>query len=291
MSVTEPTTTAHVPLPDGSSTPVQIWASDNNDATLVMIWPGFGMGGYYYRPIAAALNKAGFHVAIGELRGQGQSSAQASRSSQWGYHDLASVDFPTQIIAAKTALELPQDHPMRFLSHSMGGQISCLFAARPEARTYNLQSIFGVGAGSPWRPAFSPKMGKRLGLGAVLLGGIGGHVVGYWPGKILGKDMVGYGRQSGTHMREWRKFHKHNSLTDLNGQDIDYVEAMKQVSIPVTFSRCPDDEDCPQASSEALASFIPSAQTKITEIPESLGHNRWAREPESTVKLFLEQEL
>lgn len=291
VTSTEPTTTAHVPLPDGSSTPVQIWASDNKDSQLVMLWPGFGMGGYYYRPIAAALNKAGFHVAIGELRGQGQSSAKASRKSQWGYHDLASVDFPLQIAAAKKALDLEEDHPMRFLSHSMGGQISCLFAARPEAGKYNLRAIFGVGAGSPFRPTFSPKMGKRLGLGAVLLGGIGGHVVGFWPGKVLGKDLVGYGRQSGTHMREWRRFHKHNSLDDLTAQDINYVEAMKKVSIPITFSRCPDDEDCPQASIDGLASFVPAAQIKMIEIPEALGHNRWAREPESTVKLFLEQAL
>ncbi|WP_231910756.1 alpha/beta fold hydrolase [Corynebacterium suranareeae] len=289
MLSTEPTTTAHVPLPDGSSTPVQIWASENKDATFVMMWPGFGMGGYYYRPIAAALNNAGYHVAIGELRGQGQSSAKASRKNQWGYHDLASVDFPLQIAAAKTALGLAQDHPMRFLSHSMGGQISCLFAARPEAEKYNLQAIFGVGAGSPWRPTFSPKMGKRLGLGAVLLGGIGGHVMGFWPGKVLGKDLVGYGRQSGTHMREWRLFHKHNSLEDLSKQDINYVEAMKNVSIPITFTRCPDDEDCPRASMEALASFVPAAQVTFEEIPEELGHNRWARQPEATLELFLRQ--
>ena len=87
-------------------------------------------------------------------------------------------------------------------------------------------------------------------------------------------------------MREWRRFHKHNSLSDLTDQDIDYVQAMKDVTIPITLSRCPDDEDCPQASMEALASFVPHAALKTLTIPENLGHNRWARQPEAVVKLF-----
>ncbi|ALC04500.1 hypothetical protein CDES_00035 [Corynebacterium deserti GIMN1.010] len=288
MKSTEPKLTEHVDMPDGSTTPVQIWSAEDPTAQLIMVWPGFGMGGYYYRPLASALNEAGFHVAIGELRGQGQSSAKASRKNQWGYNDLASVDFPRQIRAAKTALELADDHPMTFVSHSMGGQISCLFAARPEAEVLNLRSIFRVGAGSPYRPTFSPKMGKRMGLGSVFLGVIGGYILGFWPGKVWGQDFVGYGRQSGTHMREWRRFHKHNSLDNLAGQDIDYVQEMRKVRIPVTLTRCPNDEDCPEASIDALASFIPQAMVQKREIPEALGHNRWAREPESTVAVFLE---
>ena len=273
-------------MPDGSSSPVQIWRAAEPQATLVMIWPGFGMGGYYYRPIAAALHQRGFHVAVGELRGQGRSSARASRRDQWGYHDLASVDYPRQIAAAKRELGLPADHPMHFLAHSMGGQISCLFAARPEAETYNLRSIFGVGSGSPWRPAFNPAMGRRLGLGAVLLGGVGGHLLGFWPGKVLGWDPAGHGRQSGTHMREWRRFHRHNSLADLTGQDIDYVAEMRKVTLPVTFARSAGDEDCPQASIDALAGFIPNAEVAMRAVPGELGHNRWAREPEAVAELF-----
>lgn len=273
-------------MPDGSSTPVQIWQAADPQATLVMVWPGFGMGGYYYRPLASALTQAGFHVAIGELRGQGQSSARASRTNQWGYHDLAAVDFPLQIAAAKESLNLATDHPMRFLSHSMGGQISCLFAARPEAEKYNLQGIFGVGAGSPWSEAFGDKERRRLGMGAVLLGGVGGHLLGFWPGKVLGKDFVGYGRQSGTHMKEWRRFNRKNSLDGLTGQDINYVQEMKKVSIPLTFGRSANDEECPEASIDALASFLPNAPLTKLIVPGELGHNRWAREPAAVVELF-----
>ncbi|WP_080794348.1 alpha/beta fold hydrolase [Corynebacterium pacaense] len=273
-------------MPDGSVTPVDLW--QGGDRPLVMIWPGFGMGAGYYRPMALSLVEHGFPVAIGELRGQGRSSARADRRNHWGYHDLASVDFPRQIRAVKAGLGVAADYPMVFLSHSMGGQISCLFAAREDAPALGLRGIFGVGAGTPHRPAFDARMGRRLGLGALLLGVVGGGVLGYWPGKVFGRDLVGYGRQSGTHMREWRRFHLHNSLDDLSGSDIDYVERMRLVDLPVLLTRGEDDRDCPEASSRSLASFLPRADVTCENLPGGLGHNRWARQPEVVTSRFLD---
>lgn len=72
MKATEPTTTVHVEMPDASVSPVQVWQGSGRTQPLVMVWPGFGMGGYYFRPLAAELAERGFPVAIGELRGQGR---------------------------------------------------------------------------------------------------------------------------------------------------------------------------------------------------------------------------
>lgn len=73
---------------------------------LVILWPGFGVGARYYEPIAKELATRGWIVAIGELHGQGESTAAASRTQDWGYHDLASSDFPRTIRAVKRRLEL-----------------------------------------------------------------------------------------------------------------------------------------------------------------------------------------
>ena len=59
---------------------------------LVILWPGFGVGARYYEPIAKELAARGWIIAIGELHGQGESTAAASRTQDWGYHDLASSD-------------------------------------------------------------------------------------------------------------------------------------------------------------------------------------------------------
>ena len=149
--------------------------------------------------------------------------------------------------------------------------------------------IFGVGSGSPYRPAFVPQMGRRLGVGALFLGRVGGHGLGYWPGRILGRDFLGYGRQAGAHMREWLRFHKRNSLEDLTGQDMDYVAALSRPELPVLFTRFTNDQDCPTASSEALVRSqserrevqenVVFRQGDAMDLPGELGHNRWAREP------------
>ena len=91
---------------------------------LVILWPGFGVGARYYEPIAKELATRGWIVAIGELHGQGESTAAASRTQDWGYHDLASSDFPRTIRAVKRRLELGEKHPTLMLTHSMGGQMA-----------------------------------------------------------------------------------------------------------------------------------------------------------------------
>lgn len=275
-----------VAMPDGSNTPVRVFsARDGGTGPLVMIWPGFGMGGSYYRPIAEELSSRGFPVATGELRGQGASTARATRRDRWGYHDLAAVDYPSCIRAAKQQLGLPVDHPTVLLTHSMGGQIGALFLARDDARELGVCAMFGVGSGSPYLPSFSGPMRRKLRLGTVVLGG-GSRMLGYWPGEVAGFDPVGYGRQSGKHMAEWRKLALTNSFTGLSEADLDYPVAMQEVTAPVLLTRFGNDVDCPRASSEALAEHLPNADLVIEELPGELGHNRWARQPQLVADRF-----
>lgn len=116
---------------------------------LVVIWPGFGMGARYFDPMGRELATRGFLVASGELRGQGTSTAKATRAHTWGYHHLASQDYPVTIKSVKEDLGLAVDHPTVFLCHSLSGQIAPLFFTRDEAAELNVQGFFGVGAGSP----------------------------------------------------------------------------------------------------------------------------------------------
>lgn len=105
------------------------------------------MGARYFRPTAQELADRGYPVVIGELRGQGRSSAKASRTARWWYHDTASQDYPGTICAAKEELGLPLDHPTVLLAHSMGGQVASLFLARPEAKA-SIRLLAGWACGS-----------------------------------------------------------------------------------------------------------------------------------------------
>lgn len=291
MNTAEPEkpTVVDVNLPDSSVTPVEVHQPVGRTAAgaapLVMLWPGFGMGASYYRPIARELAARGYPVATGELRGQGASTARATRAGRWGYHDLAAEDYPRTILAVKSHLSLPVDHPTVLLTHSMGGQVGVLFLARDDARELNVRGLFGVGSGSPHLPTFPTPMRRRLRLGTILLGRIGGSL-GFWPGKVAGWDPVGYGRQSGQHMAEWRRLALHNTFAELGGADLDYPAAMREVELPVLLTRFANDLDCPRASSTALAEHLPKAGLRIEELAGDLGHNRWARQPQVTADRF-----
>lgn len=261
-----------VTMPGGSTSPVLLFPGGSRP--LVMIWPGLGMGARYYRPIAEALSERGFPVSVGELRGQGASSAVASRTQRWGYHDLASQDFPLSIREAKAALSLPVDHPTVLLTHSMGGQIGALFLARPDSRDLNIIGMMGVGTGSPYYRTFAHPEKNRLHYGGYVMQTVS-MVLGYWPdGKL---DFTNYGRQSGVHLTEWARFGRRNSLASLRGADLDYMSSMKLVDVPVLLTRYSNDAHCTVESCSALAELVPA---KVEELPGTLGHNRWAREPE-----------
>ena len=292
-----------VTMPDAETSTLRLFSPFSDDATspsaqadspkpLIVIWPGYGVGNRYYDPMGRELAARGFHVATGELRGQGSSTAVASRQKTWGYHHLASEDYPATIRAAKEAFGLPAKHPTIFLCHSMGGQIAALFMGREEADELNVLGYMGVGTGTPYFRGFEGKQHWRLRVGPWLIKGII-NVFGYQPEGIL--DLSGYGRQAKGQLTEWIRYSQTNHLTDLLGADRDYEEAKKQVTKPILLTRFVNDEDCPVKSAENLAMSLPNAQLTVEEFPAELGrlgHNRWAREPEivaNRLEQFLSQ--
>lgn len=274
-------------IPDGSTSSLRVFPPFLNDATpassadaekpLIVIWPGFGMGARYYDPIARELAERGYPVATAELRGQGSSTAVASKDKSWGYHHLASEDYPASIRAAKKGLGLSEQHPTVLLCHSMGGQIAALFMARPEAELLNVRGVMGVGAGTPFYKGFSGRTQLRLRYGTWLLRP-SLKLRGYQAdGKL---DMLGYGRQAKDHIEEWHRYGQTNRLDNLAGQDMDYEERRKKITAPILLTRCINDEDCPMASAANLAVSLPAADVAVEEFSAPLGHNRWAREPQ-----------
>lgn len=278
---------ANVSLWDGSITTLRLFKprsrKNNEHSPLVMLWPGYGMGARYYDPCARELARRGFYVATSELHGQGTNTAIASRKHNFGYHHMASSDFPRSIEAAKENFGLDHDHPTYLLGHSRGGQVATLFLARPEAKELAIQGLMTVGSGSPYWKGFQGRERLRMRYGTRILQIIV-KIFGYQPEGIW--DVAGYGRQSGAFVSEWLRCLRTNQLNDLLGQDMDYALARDQIAIPMLFTRCADDNDCPNESVVNLASGLPANYVRIEKIPANLGHNRWARQPEATVSRF-----
>ncbi|MBC2682523.1 alpha/beta fold hydrolase [Corynebacterium anserum] len=271
-------------MPDSSVSSVRLFSPENDVTSpltratpLIVMWPGFGMGARYYDPMGKELARRGFNVATGELRGQGTSTARASREKSWGYHHVASEDYPATVRAAKKAFNLPEAYPTVFLCHSMGGQIGALFMARDDANVLNVKGLMGVGAGTPYHGGFQGKQYWRLRIGSQLMKAVI-KLKGYQPEGVL--DFSGYGRQAKDHVLEWIRYSQTNHLRELAGEDCDYEAAKAQITKPVLLTRCINDEDCPIPSCNNLAMSLPKADVEVEQLSEPLGHNRWAREPE-----------
>ncbi|WP_032365158.1 alpha/beta hydrolase family protein [Rhodococcoides fascians] len=260
--------TVPIQMPDGSTVPVTLFPSEGrDDAPVIVVLPGLGIPGGYYRLFAEALVARGFHAAIGDLRGQGDSKPKPSSSSRYGYQELVSVDFPAIFEVVRE--QFPAATPY-LLGHSMGGQLGAMYAARIRGR---LGGLILVASGSPYHRGFGTTRGVPLYFGAAAMA-ITSNIAGFWPGDRIG--VGGFGRQSRVLIDDWSRFARTGSIEPA-GADIDYEERMGRLTLPVLAVTIEGDDLAPKGSMENLTAKLANADITTEHIDEPLGHNGWIR--------------
>ncbi|MBY4037563.1 alpha/beta fold hydrolase [Rhodococcus fascians] len=268
--------TLPIQMPDGSTVPVTLFPSEGrDDAPVIVVLPGLGIPGGYYRLFAEALVARGFHAAIGDLRGQGDSKPKPSSSSRYGYQELVSVDFPAIFEVVRE--QFPAATPY-LLGHSMGGQLGAMYAARIRGR---LGGLILVASGSPYHRGFGTTRGVPLYFGAAAMA-ITSNIAGFWPGDRIG--VGGFGRQSRVLMDDWSRFARTGSIEPA-GADIDYEERMGRLTLPVLAVTIEGDDLAPKGSMENLTAKLANADITTEHIDEPLGHNGWIRNPTAVADL------
>ncbi|MFB7876645.1 alpha/beta fold hydrolase [Nocardia sp. NPDC056064] len=270
-----------IQVPDGSTLPVRLLPArgphrhpitPDTPRPVVVIVPGLAVPGEFYEYFGGQLAARGFDVAIGELRGNGD-SPRPGTDSTYGYHELVSVDFPAMLQAVRD--RFPGSTPY-LLGHSMGGQLAALYAARVRGR---LGGLILLASGTPYfrgyRGVLAP--GVLVGTAAVA---VAANLTGFWPGDLLGRRA--YGRQSKVLMSDWARLARTGRFVPV-GADIDYEERMTRLKFPVLSITVTGDELAPQSSADHLLSKLPAAQVTRWLQPEALGHNGWITDPVSTV--------
>src|SRR3954466_12458841 len=84
----------NVTFRDGSSTKLQIFATTEADAEVILCLPAMGVTSSYYEILADVLTDNGFTTVLADLRGSGQSSVRANRSVTFGYADILTMELP-----------------------------------------------------------------------------------------------------------------------------------------------------------------------------------------------------
>lgn len=159
---------------------------------LVLILPALGVPAVKYQLLQESLAQRGYHTAICELPGTGDSHPPPGRDADYGYSDLVFTWIPS--ILAALQQEFGRE-PALILGHSIGGQTLTL-AAR--AGLTGDAQVVSVAAGH--LDSRSWKGLKRAAvLGAALAAHTSTRLLGYFPGRQLRFG----GREAATLMRDW----------------------------------------------------------------------------------------
>ncbi|MFC9896823.1 alpha/beta fold hydrolase [Nocardia sp. NPDC127579] len=274
--------TVPIQVPDGSTIPVRLFpatgahrhpVTPDAPRPVVVLVPGLGVPGGYYEYFAGQLAGRGFDVAIGELRGNGDSRPRPSASSSYGYHELAAVDFPAMLEVVRT--RFPSSTPY-LLGHSMGGQLAVLYASRVRGR---LGGLILVASGTPYHRGYPGVFGPGILVGTTAAS-LTAAVTGFWPGDRI--TVGGFGRQSKVLIADWARLARTGRFRPVDA-DIDYEERIGRLRLPVLSITMAGDDLTPRRSATHLLSKLPKAEVTEWHQPDRLGHNGWITDPASTL--------
>jgi predicted alpha/beta hydrolase len=242
--------TVAVQVGDGAVLTVRLHPGPDG-APVVVIVPGLGVPPEYYDFVASALVKRGLNSATVEL-GRG------------GYQSMVAADFPAMFEVVRERFDRSTPY---LLGHSLGGQLSIMYASRIRGR---LGGLILVASGSPFHRGYGLRsQGMYLGAAAV---SFTAAVAGHWPGDRLGAQ--GFGRQSKELVSDWSRFARTGKI-DPVGADIDYEERIARLTLPVLSISIEGDDLTPPRSMKNLVAKMPKADVTIWHEPKDLGHNGW----------------
>lgn len=256
---------------DNVQSKITVFKIENTNAPVIICMPAMGVAASYYEPLALNLCSQGFQVVTSDLRGIGHSSVRASKSVNFGYHEMVSFDWPAIV---KTVKNIFPDNPVYLLGHSLGGQLNALYASQNQEQ---ISGIIFVAAGSVYYKswAFPKSIGILLGT---QLARLISKMWGYLPGKQLGFG----GREARTVIRDWA----HCALTgyyELKNSLFNFEKALAEIKLPVLAITLEGDNLAPVTSAKNLCEKMCNAtihyqhMTELEMETSGLNHFKWVR--------------
>lgn len=238
----------------------------------VLYWlPALGVPAKHYLPLATALAADGVAVVLHEWRGIGSSDRRAERRCDWGYRELLEVDLPAGLAAARARWPQAVFH---IGGHSLGGQVSCLYAAlHPTA----FAGIVLVASGAPYWRRF--RRGAAIGSAYVLAPWLA-RLCGHLPGRRIGFG----GNEARGVIADWARSGRSGRYAAA-GMAVDFEQRLSELQQPVMALRLRDDWFGPSASLEWLLGKMPRSAHEVGVIePADLAghpadHFTWMKTP------------
>jgi len=261
---------------------LQVYRADDPTAAVVICLPAMGVRGSFYADFAQRLRKAGFHVAVADLRGIDSSSVRASRACDFGYAEILERDLPA--LAACVHQRFPAGSQY-FLGHSLGGQLWALYLSANPVAAEGLILIASCNVhyrGWHW-PTRWYVLGMALAMRSL------GFVLGYVPGDKLGFA----GTEARTVVRDW----SHNCMTgkyEVANSPIDYEAALQRLARPILAISFETDIYAPPNAVDNLLRKFRSSRVEWRRFAkdhagmEKITHFNWAKKPQMIVDTISE---
>lgn len=242
-------------------------------APVLLVTPAMALRGSFYQPLAPAMAAAGLRLVAMDLRGHGSSSIRPDRTTDFGYRELLELDWPAAIA---TVRERYPAAPLVLLGHSLGGQVSLLYAG---ANPGSVAAVVTVATGSIWWRAF-PAPRRYVFLLATQFIAAAGKVLGSYPGHRLGFG----GREARSLVADWA----HQARTGryrAKGSDTDYEATLGRMREPALLISVAGDEFAPASAADHLASKLPPGKATRLHLDDpvfresSNAHFGWVKRP------------
>jgi predicted alpha/beta hydrolase len=247
----------------------------------VLYWlPAMGVPAKHYLPLAEALAAHGIAVVLHEWRGIGSSDRRAGRRCDWGYRELLEADVPAGVEEART--RWPQ---AKFWlgGHSLGGQLSCLYASlHPDV----FAGLALIASGAPYWRRFPRGASILL---AYLLASPLAQLMGYLPGRRIGFG----GNEARGVIADWSRSGRTGRYA-AKGMQVDFSERMAALHLPVMALRLNDDWLVPSGSLEWLLGLMPEAPRQVGVVvsgqlaDQRADHFTWMKVPDTLAAQLVE---
>lgn len=258
---------------DGTALRLHAFPGPASARAALLFSPALGVGAGYYDRLAAGLAARGVATYVHEQRGHGASPFRPSWRCDFGYRELVEHDLPS--LAAHVRARHP-GLPLLVGGHSLGGQLSALFAA---AHPGMADGVVLIACGTPHFRAFPPPLGRRIRVASRLFV-VSSQIFGYYPGKLFG-----FGdREARRLMADWSRLARDGRFAPA-GSRHDYELLLNRSQTPVLSLRADRDSFAPETAVQAILdkmSIAPRARVTLRADPDESprqSHFSWARQP------------
>lgn len=260
----KPDSNLDVTTPDGHRFRIMCYHRDVADAApVLLIWPAMGTRARNYKLLAEALCARGCVAAVAELRGHGTSSLRASHGCDYGYREMLQEDWETAVQSLEQAYP---GRPLYLVGHSLGGQLSLLYAACQPQR---VAGVVLLAACSVYYRCYGVRALPFRGLLNLVWPLV--KTLGYFPGKRLGFAS----REGAQVMLDWTTQGKTGKYR-IRGERRDLEIMLSKLRKPVLAIEFVDDQLAPPAAVTHLLNKLDQAE--ISRYSFDLEDSRRGRE-------------